>query len=148
MRSFAYARSLHMARFPVSFGKRKPAVAKEDGEVVPSFRVLERTDVEGVKTFDGSSRPARPTSTVRPYSQVDNLAEEENMFTGLKVNRYVDSTTRCFILVRSEASESVRGSVPRDVLHGFAYGPPVNLGACCLWSWLPMGQGCAACRPP
>lgn len=109
-----------MARFPVSFGKRKPAVTKEDGEVVPSFRVLERTDVEGVKTFDGSSRPARPTSTVRPYSQVDNLAEEENMFTGLKVNRYVDSIARCFILIRSEASESVRGSVPRDILHCMA----------------------------
>ncbi|SPO04222.1 uncharacterized protein DNG_06905 [Cephalotrichum gorgonifer] len=30
---------------------------------------------------------ARPTSTVRPYSQVDVLAEEENMFSGLKINR-------------------------------------------------------------
>ena len=99
-----------MARFPVSFGKRRSAAAKDDGEVVPSFRVLERTDVEGVKTFDGSSRPARPTSTVRPYSQVDSLAEEENMFTGLKVNRYVDSTARCFILRCPGAPGSVPGS--------------------------------------
>lgn len=81
--------------------------------MVPSFRVLERTDVEGVKTFDGSSRPARPTSTVRPYSQVDNLAEEENMFTGLNVNRYVDSTMRRFILRCSVVPGSVPGSAPR-----------------------------------
>lgn len=122
-----------MARFPVSFGKRKSAAAKEDGEVVPSFRVLERTDLEGVKTFDGSSRPARPVSTVRPYSQVDNLAEEENMFTGLKVNRYVGSSTaRCFVLGCSEAPESVRGSAPRDIPHGFASGLPVNFPACCF----------------
>ncbi|MBE3049367.1 hypothetical protein IMZ48_44085 [Candidatus Bathyarchaeota archaeon] len=80
-----------MPRFPVAFGKRKSSAPKDDGEVVPSFRVLERTtDATGVKSFDGSRGVSRPMSTVRPYSQVDYLAEEENMFAGLKVNRYVD----------------------------------------------------------
>lgn len=79
-----------MARFPVPFGKRKSAVPKEDGDVVPSFRVLERTDPVGVKSFDDPRGARRPVSTVRPHSQVDNLAaEEENMFAHLNGNRYV-----------------------------------------------------------
>lgn len=78
-----------MARFlPTSFGKRKSALVKENGEPVPSFRVLERNEIVGAKAFDGHGT-ARPTSTLRPYSQVDVLAEEENMFSGLKINRYV-----------------------------------------------------------
>lgn len=77
-----------MPRFPVAFGKRKSAAPKEDADVVPSFRVLERTDAVGVKTFDGSRGVARPMSSTRPYSQVDNLAaEDDNMFAGLNVNR-------------------------------------------------------------
>ena len=80
-----------MPRFPVPFGKRKSSAPKDDGEVVPSFRVIERTpDATGVKNFDGSRGVSRPMSTARPYSQVDYLAEEENMFAGLKGNRYVD----------------------------------------------------------
>lgn len=86
-----------MPKFP-AFGKRKSAMPKEDGEVVPSFRVLERTDQVGVKSFDDPRAVRRPVSTVRPYSQADTLApEEENMFVNLHANRYV---VFFFLLVR------------------------------------------------
>lgn len=78
-----------MPKFP-AFGKRKSAMPKEDGDFVPSFRVLERADQTGVKSFDDPRAVRRPVSMVRPYSQVDNLGvEEENMFVNLNANRYV-----------------------------------------------------------
>lgn len=90
-----------MPRFPVAFGKRKSGVSKEDGELVPSFRVLDRTEAVGVKTFNGHPGTGRPVSTARPYSQVDNLAEEENMFSNLKMNRYVVSLLSHSIFIPS-----------------------------------------------
>ena len=81
-----------MGKFPVTFGKRKSAANKDDTDgQVSSFRVLERTEVTGVKSFDGGAAQLRPfsTTTVRPYSHVDMVADEDNMFANLRVNRYV-----------------------------------------------------------
>ncbi|CAI4217101.1 unnamed protein product [Parascedosporium putredinis] len=78
-----------MAKFPVTFGKRKSATSNADPDgQVSSFRVLERTEVAGVKSFDGGSGLGRPiATTVRPYSQVNMVADEDNMFANLQINR-------------------------------------------------------------
>jgi len=102
-----------MAKFPVAFGKRKSAANKEhvDGQV-SSFRVLERTEVGEVKPFDSGSGLGRPitTTTVRPYSQVDMLAEEDNMFTSLKINRYAHPS--CCVFIDPLVSDILFSSLP------------------------------------
>jgi hypothetical protein len=91
-----------MPRFPVAFGKRRSA-AHENVADAPTFRVLERTEVmagagggsggsggSGARSLDAGSTMGRPlTSTPRTQAQPDMVSAEDNMFAGLKINRYV-----------------------------------------------------------
>lgn len=97
-----------MPRFPVPFGKRRSTVNPDDfhddqvaAAAAPSFRVLDRTEAATPgKSFDGGHRlsrlPPAPSPTMVPlqdYPQTRTMtsewAEEDNMFAGLKTNRYV-----------------------------------------------------------
>lgn len=85
-----------MPRFSVAFGRRKSTADElQNAEVAPepSFRVLERVDVTSGKSFDGGARLARATTTATVFAQPNLLQTpdeaEDNMFAGLKVNRYV-----------------------------------------------------------
>lgn len=75
-----------MPRFPVTFRRKSTAAEDPNGPVAEhSFRVLERAEVSSGKSFDGGVRLARMTgSAPRP-----NVAAEDNLFAGLKNNRYV-----------------------------------------------------------
>ncbi|KAH7326607.1 hypothetical protein B0I35DRAFT_139664 [Stachybotrys elegans] len=84
-----------MPRFSVAFSRRKSAATAEDFENVQvnapessSFRVIERSEVNGGKSFDGGIRLARATGhpLPRPNTMVD-LSMEDNMFADLKGNR-------------------------------------------------------------
>jgi hypothetical protein len=80
-----------MPRFSVAFGKRKSTAndGSQDGQIPgPSFRVLERTEVSGGKSFDGGARLSRVAEGPLPksYSQ-PVLRVEDNMFADLKMNR-------------------------------------------------------------
>lgn len=73
-----------MPRFSVAFARRKSnADDIENAEVMPpgqgTFRVLERHDYSGVKSFDGGVKMARAT---KPDFQAD-----DNIFSDMKANR-------------------------------------------------------------
>jgi hypothetical protein len=86
-----------MPRFPVAFGRRRSTVTPDDfqnGQIAaPSFRVLERSEVVGGKSFDGGVRLARASHSF-PQPVVHEIAMEENMFADLKTNRYVELIPR------------------------------------------------------
>ncbi|KAI0012161.1 hypothetical protein F4779DRAFT_626094 [Xylariaceae sp. FL0662B] len=73
-----------MPRFPVNFRRKSTAAEDPNGPVAePSFRVLERSEINSGKSFDGGVRLARMTATApRPSSAV-----EDNIFAGSKTNR-------------------------------------------------------------
>jgi hypothetical protein len=86
------ASSFYMPRFPVAFGRRKSTATAEDFQDAqvaagPSFRVLERSEVAGGKSFDGGARLSRAAGQM-PRTTVTDLPMEENMFADLKSNRY------------------------------------------------------------
>lgn len=80
-----------MPRFPVAFGRRKSTADNLDnGQIAqPSFRVLDRSQVDGGQnSFDGGARLAARSHTYgRP--SVSSIAAEDNIFADLKNNRYV-----------------------------------------------------------
>ncbi|PNP38241.1 hypothetical protein TGAMA5MH_09813 [Trichoderma gamsii] len=78
-----------MPRFSVAFARRKSnADELENAEVTPpgqgTFRVLERHDYSGVKSFDGGVKMARANGAMlaKPDFQAD-----DNMFSDMKANR-------------------------------------------------------------
>lgn len=78
-----------MPRFSVAFARRKSnADELENAEVTPpgqgTFRVLERHDYSGVKSFDGGVKMARASGAMlaKPDFQAD-----DNMFSDMKANR-------------------------------------------------------------
>ncbi|KAK3941837.1 hypothetical protein QBC46DRAFT_310637 [Diplogelasinospora grovesii] len=82
-----------MPRFPVTFGRRKSTADNLDNvPAEPSFRVLERSEVVGGKsfdagkTFDGGARTNTKTY-VPPKTSGSDVTD--NIFAGLKPNRYV-----------------------------------------------------------
>lgn len=81
-----------MPRFSVAFGRRKSTADNLENAAVtgPSFRVLERTEVVGPKTFDGG---ARLTTTTHSFhrSTDSNVTVDDNIFADLKPNRYVQT---------------------------------------------------------
>jgi hypothetical protein len=84
-----------MPKFPVAFGRRKSALNSDDFSNAPltggsSFRVMERSEVAGGKSFDGGVRLSKASTTaVFPKSNLSDASVEDNMFADLKVNRYV-----------------------------------------------------------
>lgn len=73
-----------MPRFPVAFGRRKSTADNlENAPVGPSFRVLERTEVAGGKSFDGGARLSAKTHHL-PKTSVENINVEDNIFADLK----------------------------------------------------------------
>lgn len=77
-----------MPRFPVTF-RRKSTAEDPNGPIAePSFRVLERSELSTGKSFDGGARLAKMTA-VAPRTNVSDVAMEDNLFAGLKNNRYV-----------------------------------------------------------
>jgi hypothetical protein len=81
-----------MPRFPVAFGKRKSTAENFENVSVAehSFRVLDRSEVTGGKSFDGGATLA-PRSHTMPQTIVSDAAsvDEDNIFADLKTNRYV-----------------------------------------------------------
>ncbi|KAL7944760.1 hypothetical protein V8C42DRAFT_358414 [Trichoderma barbatum] len=78
-----------MPRFSVAFARRKSTADDiENAEVTPpgqsSFRVLERHDYSGVKSFDGGAKMARSTGALLPKS---DYQADDNMFSDMKANR-------------------------------------------------------------
>lgn len=72
-----------MPRFSVAFARRKSnADELENAEVTPpgqgTFRVLERHDYSGVKSFDGGVKMARANGA---------MLADDNMFSDMKANR-------------------------------------------------------------
>ncbi|KAL0936600.1 uncharacterized protein CTRU02_208815 [Colletotrichum truncatum] len=87
-----------MPRFSVAFGRRRSTVTSEDfqnGAVAmgdqqqqSSFRVLERTEVGGNKSFDGGHRLLKAATTaIPPKHNYTDLSTEDNMFADVKNNR-------------------------------------------------------------
>lgn len=75
-----------MPRF-TAFGRRKSTADNLNSAVVQSsFRVLERSEVNG-KKLDGGGRSSSRTHL--PPTRASNLTGEDNIFAGLKLNRYV-----------------------------------------------------------
>ncbi|KAK4192621.1 hypothetical protein QBC35DRAFT_196930 [Podospora australis] len=77
-----------MPRFPVTFGRRKSTADSLENAAVtgPSFRVLERTEVAGVKSFDGGVRSAAKTHAMHK-STASEITVDDNIFADLKPNR-------------------------------------------------------------
>ncbi|KAL6878604.1 hypothetical protein J3F83DRAFT_767988 [Trichoderma novae-zelandiae] len=78
-----------MPRFSVAFARRKSTADDiENAEVAPagqsSFRVLERHDYSGVKSFDGGAKMARSSG---PLLSKPDLQADDNMFSDMKANR-------------------------------------------------------------
>ncbi|EGR47598.1 uncharacterized protein TRIREDRAFT_22559 [Trichoderma reesei QM6a] len=78
-----------MPRFSVAFARRKSTADEIDhAEVAPagqsSFRVLERHDYSGVKSFDGGAKMARASG---PLLSKPDLQADDNMFSDMKANR-------------------------------------------------------------
>ncbi|KAK4224609.1 hypothetical protein QBC38DRAFT_14334 [Podospora fimiseda] len=81
-----------MGRFAVGFRRKSTADSLENAAPSgPSFRVLDRTEVSGGKSFDGGVSLANKTHVVHK-SLGSDLAVEENMFADLKSSRYVKPT--------------------------------------------------------
>jgi hypothetical protein len=85
-----------MPRFPVNFGKRKSTADNlENASPItePSFRVLDRAEVTGGKSFDGGARlGGRPlVGAPRPLISDAASMDDDNIFAGLKTNRYAPS---------------------------------------------------------
>ncbi|KAK3330294.1 hypothetical protein B0H66DRAFT_55988 [Apodospora peruviana] len=79
-----------MPRFPGAFGRRKStADSLENAPVAagPSFRVLERSEVVGGKSFDGGVRLATKTHTLPNLPNPRRPDLEDNIFADLKSNR-------------------------------------------------------------
>ncbi|KAI1382338.1 hypothetical protein F4677DRAFT_458484 [Hypoxylon crocopeplum] len=76
-----------MPRFPVTFRRKSTAAEDPNGPIAePSFRVLERSELNSGKSFDGGARLAKMTAAA-PKSNITDLAMEDNLFAGLKNNR-------------------------------------------------------------
>lgn len=78
-----------MPRFPTFVKRKSTADSLENVAVTgPSFRVLERTEVSGGKSFDGGVRlTGKPHGAHR--STPSEVTVEDNIFADLKPNRYV-----------------------------------------------------------
>jgi hypothetical protein len=87
-----------MPRFSVAFGRRKSTADSLENTAAtgPSFRVLERSEVVGVKTFDGGVRLSTVTHSLNKPTGSD-VTVDDNIFADLKSNRYVP----CWYLVPS-----------------------------------------------
>lgn len=74
-----------MPRFSVAFGRRKSTADNLDNDVItePSFRVLDRSEVAPVKSFDGGARFAAKAHTFANHS-VSDIKVEDNLFADLK----------------------------------------------------------------
>ncbi len=82
-----------MPRFSVAFGRRKStADSLENAPAEPSFRVLERSEVTGGKSFDGGIRLAKTQPL--PQAGDPDIAVDDNIFADLKSNRYVSREPR------------------------------------------------------
>ncbi|KAH6625955.1 hypothetical protein B0J18DRAFT_408344 [Chaetomium sp. MPI-SDFR-AT-0129] len=77
-----------MPRFSVAFGRRKSTADNLENAAVtgPSFRVLERTEVVGPKTFDGGAGLTTTTHSIH-RSTDSNVTVDDNIFADLKPNR-------------------------------------------------------------
>lgn len=78
-----------MPRFSVAFARRKSTADDiENAEVTPpgqgTFRVLERHDYSGVKSFDGGVKMARANGGMLPKP---DFQADDNIFSDMKANR-------------------------------------------------------------
>jgi len=81
-----------MPRFPVAFGKRKSTADTFENVSVAehSFRVLDRSEVAGGKSFDGGASLGVRSQTIPHHVMSDAASiDEGNIFADLKTNRYV-----------------------------------------------------------
>ena len=78
-----------MPRFSVGFGRRKSTADNIENAVTESsFRVLERPEAPGGKSFDLGARMGPKTHTLPKTSGFDGVVDD-NLFADAKSNRYV-----------------------------------------------------------
>lgn len=89
-----------MPRFSVAFGRRRSTVDNLDNVTVngPSFRVLERSEVVGAKTFDGGVKLTTTTHSLHK-STASDITVDDNIFADLKSNRYVRALLLLLLLL-------------------------------------------------
>ncbi|KAL2263844.1 hypothetical protein VTK26DRAFT_4753 [Humicola hyalothermophila] len=77
-----------MGRFSVAFGRRRSTADNLENATVtgPSFRVLERSEVVGAKSFDGGVKLTTMTHRVHKTAGSD-VTVDDNIFADLKPNR-------------------------------------------------------------
>ncbi|KAF5125840.1 hypothetical protein E5D57_010531 [Metarhizium anisopliae] len=90
-----------MPRFSVAFTKRKSAADVHENapmapQEAPSFRVIERSEIQGGRSFDGGARMAKPSKSFPVKTNLVDLGAEDNMFADLKINRgsNISNTTK------------------------------------------------------
>ncbi|KHN95372.1 uncharacterized protein MAM_06876 [Metarhizium album ARSEF 1941] len=90
-----------MPRFSVAFAKRKSAADVHENAPIapqdaPSFRVIERSEIESGRSFDGGARMARTSRSFPVKTNLVDLGVEDNMFADLKINRgsNISNTTK------------------------------------------------------
>ncbi|OAA49412.1 hypothetical protein NOR_01335 [Metarhizium rileyi] len=90
-----------MPRFSVAFTKRKSAADVHENipvtpQEAPSFRVIERSEIQSGRSFDGGARMTRTSKTFPVKTNLVDLGAEDNMFADLKINRgsNISNTTK------------------------------------------------------
>ncbi|KAI1498852.1 hypothetical protein F5X99DRAFT_420329 [Biscogniauxia marginata] len=94
-----------MPRFPVNFRRKSTAAEDHNAPVVePSFRVLDRSDASNGKSFDGGHRLARLAAN-SSKSNLHEVVTEDNLFVGMKNNRWL-ALALCNLLIVASGSGS------------------------------------------
>jgi hypothetical protein len=84
-----------MPRFSAAFSRRKSTADEVQNALINpaeqqhSFRVIERSDVANVKSFDGGARLARASGNHLTRPGHLDIEQDDNMFAHLKGDRYV-----------------------------------------------------------
>ncbi|KAI1338578.1 hypothetical protein F5Y15DRAFT_424835 [Xylariaceae sp. FL0016] len=106
-----------MPRFPVNFRRKSTAAEDPNGPIAePSFRVLERPDVNSGKSFDGGVRLAAKTGNASKTSLHD-MATEDNLFAGLKNNRGSGSSNTTKTASDNSSRHSNASTAPSSTDH-------------------------------
>ncbi|KAI0016064.1 hypothetical protein F4780DRAFT_773116 [Xylariomycetidae sp. FL0641] len=109
-----------MPRFPVNFRRKSTAAEDQlqDGPIAgPSFRVLDRSDVNSGKSFDGGASLAkRAVNSSR--SNLHDPATDENLFAGFKNNRGSGSSNGTKTASDNSSRHSNTSTAPSSTEYG------------------------------
>ncbi|KAK4165834.1 hypothetical protein QBC43DRAFT_377865 [Cladorrhinum sp. PSN259] len=103
--------NLYMPRFGAAFRRKSTADSLENAAASgPSFRVLDRTEVTGGKSFDGGVSLANKTHHAVQRSLGSDMAVEENMFADLKSSRGSGSSNTIKTISTDDSSRDSNSS--------------------------------------